>query len=1060
MANKKRNSQKTITRTYHSRIKGMLKGEVEREIFDALSAGKNTYLRYDRLQSSSFDSSWIEMIEGVIFDLGEIIANPRMNTKVEGNIVPVELARKTGAESVQHLSSHTQYIKEIDEYGNVIPSKIMTMVNEDDLHTYENRFIATFVRRLVLFIEKRYEVVSEFAELKNQEVLMFKNKSIVNGAEVEIETKVKVAYKADDENAVKSSDYIKRIQEIRNYVLYFYNSSFMRQLKTERDVRNPILQTNIIRKNPKYHHCYEVYKFIETYDKLGVNYKVDENYSLFSEEEMNELNHTLFANYVTLRGKDISKNHKEIKHVYKPRILTSMDDEQFIYGKYINGPISFVRVDERYQEYLDSKIRKDLPLHPTKREKEYYADEYEEKRQNKEDRKEKDDLLKRKGKENHLFEKDVQKILQEREAARLAWAKMEQDLIKKEENERLSAARAALIAASLSDQEQAEREYQEKDEAQKLEELKARIAETEVVPMSHPEQEPVTYDEAVEDIWPQTKDAPALRVPSEDETAEPVKDVQAAIMAAHEEPEQEAQPVITPVEMSHPYSEPVTYEQAVEQIWPQTKGVSVMPIKQEAVVTISKEQPVANEVPTQEEVIEQPVVETAPVKEAQPVVTPVPMSHPIQEPVTYDEAIAQIWPNIVNAPALRVVPEEEQVQEKQEPVPPVSELKEKEPVVVVVPMSHPAQEPVTYDEAVAQIWPNIKDAPVLRVAPKEEPVSQVAKEQPAEETINKENKDIVPAITPVEMSHPYQEPVSYDEAVEQIWPQTKGVNVMPIRQEVAKEEVQPIVEEKTPRKVSKPKAKKAPVQEQPVVENAPREYAPEDIKPAVVPVEMSHPAQEPVTYDEAVEQIWPQTKDAPALRVAPEEETSTLVEEPAKAPKARSKRVKKAKEAETPLEEENAPQKAVKTKKGAKKAAKEDKSQVEQPVIEEKPVEEAKVEEPVQEEIKEPAPVEEKPVEQPVAAPKQAPKKKKPVVAPVLKKPNKPAPKKQAPKPQPKKQPEQREKIPGKFIVKTNEGYYVAKNKYSIYKHEAKIFDDFNLANDIKKNYGGKVVKL
>ena len=992
MANKKRNSQKTITRTYHSRIKGMLKGEVEREIFDALSAGKNTYLRYDRLQSSSFDSSWIEMIEGVIFDLGEIIANPRMNTKVEGNIVPVELARKTGAESVQHLSSHTQYIKEIDEYGNVIPSKIMTMVNEDDLHTYENRFIATFVRRLVLFIEKRYEVVSEFAELKNQEVLMFKNKSIVNGAEVEIETKVKVAYKADDENAVKSSDYIKRIQEIRNYVLYFYNSSFMRQLKTERDVRNPILQTNIIRKNPKYHHCYEVYKFIETYDKLGVNYKVDENYSLFNEEEMEELNHTLFANYVTLRGKDISKNHKEIKHIYKPRILTSIDDEVFNYGALLSGPITFVRADQRYQDYLDSKVRKDLPLHPTKREKEYYADEYEAKRQNKEDLKEKEDLLKRKNKEIREFEKLVQRILEEREKARLKLLQLEKELIEKEENERLAAARAALIAASLSNQEQAEREYQEKDEAQKLEELKARIAETEVVPMSHPEQEPVTYDKAVEDIWPQTKDAPALRVPSEDETAEPVKDEQAAIMAAHEEPEQEAQPVITPVEMSHPYSEPVTYEQAVEQIWPQTKGVSVMPIKQEAAVTESKEQPVVNEVPTQEEAKEQPVVEAAPVKEAQPVVTPVPMSHPIQEPVTYDEAVAQIWPNIVNAPALRVVPEEEQVQEKQEPVPPVSELKEKEPVVVVVPMSHPAQEPVTYDEAVAQIWPNIKDAPVLRVAPKEE--------------------------------------------------------------------VQPIVEEKAPRKVSKPKAKKAPVQEQPVVENTPREYAPEDIKPAVVPVEMSHPAQEPVTYDEAVEQIWPQTKDAPALRVAPEEETSTLVEEPAKAPKARSKRVKKAKEAETPLEEENVPQKAVKTKKVAKKAAKEDKSQVEQPVIEEKPVEEAKVEEPVQEEIKEPAPVEEKPVEQPVAAPKQAPKKKKPVVAPVLKKPNKPAPKKQAPKPQPKKQPEQREKIPGKFIVKTNEGYYVAKNKYSIYKHEAKIFDDFNLANDIKKNYGGKVVKL
>ena len=238
----KNNTQKQINRTYHTRIKNMLKGATEREIFDSLAMGKNTYLRLDRLQSSSFDVSWIEMIEGVIFDLGEIIANPRLNTKQEGNLVPVELARKTNAESVQHLASHTQYIKEIDEYGNVIPSKIMNIVNEDDLHTYENRFIATLVRRLLLFVEKRYEIVSEFAELRNEEILMFKNKSIVNGAEVEIETKVKVSYKNDDEMALKSNSYIERIAQIRDYILYFYNSSFMRQLKTERDVRNPIRQ--------------------------------------------------------------------------------------------------------------------------------------------------------------------------------------------------------------------------------------------------------------------------------------------------------------------------------------------------------------------------------------------------------------------------------------------------------------------------------------------------------------------------------------------------------------------------------------------------------------------------------------------------------------------------------------------------------------------------------------------------------------------------------------------------------------------------------------------------
>ena len=53
-----------------------------------------------------------------------------------------------------------------------------------------------------------------------------------------------------------------------------------------------------------------------------------------------------------------------------------------------------------------------------------------------------------------------------------------------------------------------------------------------------------------------------------------------------------------------------------------------------------------------------------------------------------------------------------------------------------------------------------------------------------------------------------------------------------------------------------------------------------------------------------------------------------------------------------------------------------------------------------------------------------------------------------------------REKIPGRFIVKTNQGYYISDNKYSNSKEDAKVFDDFNLAKDIKKVKGGKIVKL
>ena len=107
--------------------------------YRSLLYGKNTYLRLTRRGSSKFDPSWISVIEDTLYELGQIVMKPREETKSEGEITPIELSKKVNAESVQHLASHTQFIKEIDENGNVMPSKILSHFNKEDLHTYENK---------------------------------------------------------------------------------------------------------------------------------------------------------------------------------------------------------------------------------------------------------------------------------------------------------------------------------------------------------------------------------------------------------------------------------------------------------------------------------------------------------------------------------------------------------------------------------------------------------------------------------------------------------------------------------------------------------------------------------------------------------------------------------------------------------------------------------------------------------------------------------------------------------------------------------------------------------
>ena len=447
-----RNRNKKLFGRYITKTKSLFTDESAREALTHLSEGQNSYMRMDRVESSSFDLSWIKKIEDCLFDLGDIITNPREVTASVANLVPVELARKTNAESVRHLASHTQYIKTVDERGQVIPSKILNIANETDIHTYENRFIATLVRRLVIFVEKRYEFVKAFAPLHDEEILYYKSKAIIGGEEVEVETKIKVRSNAENAVAQSSNSYIERIKNIREYVLYYYNSNFMRTMKTDHDVRAPIVMTNILRKNPKYHKCYELFNFIQRYENLGVAYKVNEDVFDYNEKELKELNMVMFANYLALKSKDKKNKLKAKNRVYKPKLLKSLEDEPFIYDELLKGPVEYVRVDEPYQQYLNSLVKEDLPVRPTKLEKEYYKEEIEQKKKNKEEQAEKEKLAKRKEKEQRAWEKKVQNIIAKRQKEEAEAERKRLEDIRLAEEQRIEEERQKLIDTAKTDE--------------------------------------------------------------------------------------------------------------------------------------------------------------------------------------------------------------------------------------------------------------------------------------------------------------------------------------------------------------------------------------------------------------------------------------------------------------------------------------------------------------------------------------------------------------------------------------------------------------------------------
>lgn len=409
-----KNKFKKLERSYASKSKKLYATKDGKELLDLISSGRNKYLRLDRFESSAMDMEWIKQIEDCIDPLGDIVNNPKKTIQTLTEVVQVEKVKKIGSETVQHLSSHTQFIKTIDENGDVTPSKLLNIYNDDYYAIYENRFIATLIRHLLVFVEKRYQFVLTNATLSDVGVLYMKNQTSYEGVNIEIESKVRYSRPAEAVAIDKLRGYLKRIEDIRKYLKFYANTEFMKILRRERDVRNPILQTNIIRKNPKYHKCYLLWLYINRYKEAGIEVKVEENYSELSQEEIDIINQTMCSTFLLLKGKDISKKSNKKIHQYKPVIMHTVDDDIFKPLDY-SKPIEYIRVDDKYREYSESLHVVDP--HPTKQRRNYDSEKYEENKLRREKTKQVNSLIKRKAAEKAIYEENEKQAL-EREIAR------------------------------------------------------------------------------------------------------------------------------------------------------------------------------------------------------------------------------------------------------------------------------------------------------------------------------------------------------------------------------------------------------------------------------------------------------------------------------------------------------------------------------------------------------------------------------------------------------------------------------------------------------------------
>lgn len=307
----------------------------------------------------NIDELWVSSIEKALPYLDTAMRTTRKDIKEVEEIKPIELSRNITAKSLQHLATHTHFIDSIDEKGNIIPNRILNIYKDEELHTYENKFINTLINRLGIFIDSRYRKLEEHGadEVSNRMALDISTK--IMDTRVNMQLSIETVDSSDDKEVegninmfedMSKTSLWQRVQRIRKIVQQYQGSAFIKEMGKSY-IRPPVMRTNMIMKNIHLRECLELWLFIESYESAGF----DVESSAVREKPNDELMEYLFKlmafQYVFFRKNStdsvddiISKSRARLKYNarFKKLNLREFTDEY----EYLNPNVKKIYVDE------------------------------------------------------------------------------------------------------------------------------------------------------------------------------------------------------------------------------------------------------------------------------------------------------------------------------------------------------------------------------------------------------------------------------------------------------------------------------------------------------------------------------------------------------------------------------------------------------------------------------------------------------------------------------------------------------------------------------------------
>lgn len=218
------------------------------------------------------DMDWVVAMEEALPYIQKAIDEQRRFIKQIDNVVRIELARQVGPDSVKHLSQHTNFIAKV-EGDMVTPNKILTIEREESFAIYENRVLMTLIHKALHFVDDKYSKMKDVSNDSNQRMNVLRHLEL-DQQQVDISVNfVNEVHEtlADDLDVLDLSTLsdFDRIRRIRTTLNEFLATPLMKEIAKEPQVRPPITQTNLLKKNPNFKKAMDLWNFLESYKKDG-----------------------------------------------------------------------------------------------------------------------------------------------------------------------------------------------------------------------------------------------------------------------------------------------------------------------------------------------------------------------------------------------------------------------------------------------------------------------------------------------------------------------------------------------------------------------------------------------------------------------------------------------------------------------------------------------------------------------------------------------------------------------------------------------------------------------